>query len=262
VLLAELNVRHTRRHMPTRRVALDGAYLPTTGPAHGVALLAAVVATNLPAIEPEERELLPRLLHDARRGLAIPRIALRHRLQYDTHGLDRSRHRMLGEDGHIVVEIDIHGAPTPQIIGAVMGAASLHSTGRPIALDGIRQVVEGRWAGLAPDVELRVVAEAAWNGIRPPLASAGSWQPGGPPEEILWRGVGPDQRWAMEVLGLRAGMDIEHDDVNRRFRRLLRDAHPDSGGASAGAASRIAELTEARTILMALVGDTVAAAEA
>jgi curved DNA-binding protein CbpA len=57
-------------------------------------------------------------------------------------------------------------------------------------------------------------------------------------------------------------MDIEHDDVNRRFRRLLRDAHPDSGGASAGAASRIAELTEARTILMALVSDSVAAAEA
>jgi hypothetical protein len=262
VLLAELNIRHTRRHMPTRRVALDGAYLPTTGPAHGVALLAAVVATNLPAIEPEARELLPRLLHDARRGLAIPRIALRHRLQYDTHGLDRSRHRMLGEDGHIVVEIDIHGAPTPQIIGAVMGAASLHSTGRPIALDGIRQVIEGRWPGLAPDVELRVVAEAAWNGIRPPLASADAWQPGGPPEEILWRGVGPDQRWAMEVLGLRAGMDIEHDDVNRRFRRLLRDAHPDSGGASAGAASRIAELTEARTILLAHVNDSVAAAEA
>ena len=49
VLLAELIVRHTRRHMPTRRVALDGAYLPTSGPAHGVALLAAVVATNLPA---------------------------------------------------------------------------------------------------------------------------------------------------------------------------------------------------------------------
>ena len=260
MLLAELNVRHTRRHMPTRRVALDGAYLPASGPAHGVALLSAVVATNLPAIEPEERELLPRLLHDARRGLAIPRIALRHRLQYDTHGLDRSRHRMLGEDGHIVVEIDIHGAPTPQILGAVMGAAALHPEARTAALEGIRRVVDGRWAGLAPDVELRIVAEAAWNGIRPPLASSGSWQPGGPPEELLWRGVGPDQRWAMEVLGLRAGMDIEHDDLNRRFRRLLRDAHPDSGGATASAASRIAELTEARAILMALATDDSVAA--
>ena len=40
MLLAELIVRHTRRHMPTRRVALESAYLPTSGPAHGVALLA------------------------------------------------------------------------------------------------------------------------------------------------------------------------------------------------------------------------------
>ena len=44
MLLAELNVRHTRRHMPTRRVALDHAYLPTSGPAHGATLIAAVVA--------------------------------------------------------------------------------------------------------------------------------------------------------------------------------------------------------------------------
>lgn len=259
MLLAELNVRHTRRHMPTRRVALDGAYLPTSGPAHGPALLAAVVATNLPAIEPEERELLPRLLHDTRRGLAIPRIALRHRLQYDTHGLDRSRHRMLGEDAHLVVELDVHGAPVPQVLGAVMGAAALHSSGRPIALEAISKVVHGKWGGLAPDVELRIVAEAMWNGVRPPLASADEWQQGAPPEELQWRGVSPDQRWAMEVLGLRAGMGIERDDLNRRFRRLLRDAHPDSGGASASAAARIAELTEARTILMAMVVDTVAA---
>jgi len=252
VLLAELNVRHTRRHMPTRRVALDGAYLPTSGPAHGVALLAAVVATNLPAIDDEQRELLPRFLHDARRGLHIPRIALRHRLQYDVHGLDRSRHRMLGEDGHVVVELDVHGAPAPQILGAVMGAAAMHSSGRTVALDALAKVIAGRWGGLAADVELRIVAEAMWNGVRPPLAASGEWHQGGPPEELLWRGIGPDERWAMEVLGLRAGMDVERDDLNRRFRRLLRDAHPDSGGATAGAASRIAELTEARAILLAV----------
>ena len=42
VLLAELNVRHTRRHMPTRRVAVDDGYLPTSGPAFGGVLLGAV----------------------------------------------------------------------------------------------------------------------------------------------------------------------------------------------------------------------------
>src|SRR5258705_3684842 len=83
VLLAELIVRHTRRHMPTRRVALESAYLPTSGPGHGSALLAALVATNLPAVDDDELELLARLHSDARHCRSIPRIALRHRLQHD-----------------------------------------------------------------------------------------------------------------------------------------------------------------------------------
>jgi hypothetical protein len=259
VLLAELNVRHSRRHMPTRRVALDGAYLPTSGPAHGAALLSAVVATNLLAIDEEQRELVPRLLDDARYGLTIPRIALRHRLQYDVHGLDRSRHRVLGEEGRIIVELDVHGAPAPQLLGAVLGAAALPPGGRVVALDAIRRVVNGRWRGLSPEVGVRFVAEATWTGLRPPLASADTWTRGGPPDEERWTGVAPDERWAMEVLGLRAGMRVERDDVNRRFRRLLRDAHPDSGGMATGAAARIAELTEARSILLAMTSDEVAA---
>jgi curved DNA-binding protein CbpA len=39
--------------------------------------------------------------------------------------------------------------------------------------------------------------------------------------------------------------------VQRRFRDLLREAHPDHGGASDDAANRISELTEARRILLA-----------
>jgi curved DNA-binding protein CbpA len=63
----------------------------------------------------------------------------------------------------------------------------------------------------------------------------------------------------MEVLGLGASMTVDRDDVNRRFRRLLRAAHPDSGGATASAAARIAELTEARTILLASTSEGIAA---
>src|SRR6266581_350836 len=41
-----------------------------------------------------------------------------------------------------------------------------------------------RWTG---DWSLDVCSsDLAWNGFRPPLASAGEWQPGGPPEELLW----------------------------------------------------------------------------
>ena len=118
VLLAELIVRHTRRHMPTRRVALESAYLPTSGPAHGVALLAAVMATNLAAVDDDERDLSRRLVDDACGGLSIPRIALRHRLQRDVHGLDRLRHRLLGEDGRLVLELDAHGAADPAGVGS------------------------------------------------------------------------------------------------------------------------------------------------
>ncbi len=261
MLLAELTVRHTRRHMPTRRVALDGAYLPTSGSAHGAALLSAVVATNLLAIDEEQRELLPRLLDDARRGLTIPRIALRHRLQHDVHGLDRSRHRVLGEDGRIVFELDVHGAPTPQVLGAVLGAASLPADRTRES----RSTPSGAWS------------TAAGAGSRPRSASGSSPRRRGtasgrrsPPTDewtprrsarrgASGRGVAPDERWAMEVLGLRAGMQVERDDVNRRFRRMLRDAHPDSGGVATGAAARIAELTEARTILLAIASDEVAA---
>jgi hypothetical protein len=222
-------------------------------------LLAAVLATNLPAVDDDERELLERLIRDARDGLSIPRIALRHRLQRDVHGLDRSRHRLLGEDGKLVLEIDAHGAQIPQVLGAVLGAAWLPLSGREPALDALRRVVEGRWGGLTPDVEVRFVAPDMWDYLRPPLAASGEWIPGGPPDEEGWQGIAADHRWAMEVLGLRSGMDVERDDVNRRFRRLLRDAHPDSGGAAGAAAARIAELTEARTILLEVASSEVAA---
>jgi hypothetical protein len=40
---------------------------------------------------------------------------------------------------------------------------------------------------------------------------------------------------------------------------MLRDAHPDSGGVAKQAAARIAELTEARTILLDVASAEVAA---
>jgi hypothetical protein len=97
---------------------------------------------------------------------------------------------------------------------------------------------------------------------RPPLAASG---PVGPehgvtpaPDAARWAGIPSERRWAMEVLGLRAEMKVERIDVQKRFRRLLRTAHPDHGGESAGAAERIAELTEARELLLADLGPAAA----
>ncbi len=255
MLLAELNVRHTRRHMPTRRVALDGSYVPTSGPAYGCVLLGAVVVENLGALDDDQIELLPRLLHDARTGLHVPRIALRYRLQTDTHGLDRSRHRILGEDNtylsgggsgrQVVLELDCHGRAAPQVIGAVMAAAALPDSSRPIALRSIDAALR---SGVLPEgVVIRRLSEGV-----PGLAP---FAPGARPivtvnGDDLWGGVPSERRWAMEVLGLRAGMGVELHDVQARFRRLARLAHPDHGGSPDGAAERLAELAEARAMLL------------
>ena len=58
--------------------------------------------------------------------------------------------------------------------------------------------------------------------------------------------------WALEVLGLDPEGDVpEAGDLRKRFRSQLREAHPDTADATDDAAGRIAELTEARRILLA-----------
>src|SRR3979411_1861210 len=109
--------------MPTRRIAVGDAYLPSGGAANGARLLAAIVAEQLHGLDEEQRDLLPRFLHDARTGLAVPRIALRYRLQTDIHGLDRSRHRLLEEHGGTVLELDVPAHPARQVRGATLRAS-------------------------------------------------------------------------------------------------------------------------------------------
>ncbi len=250
VILAELNIRHTRRHMPTRRVALDASYLPMNGSAYGAALLSAVVAENIEGLDEEQRELLPRFLETALDGFSVPRIGLRYRLQTDVHGLDLSRHRLLEESGVLVVELDVHGAPSPQVIGSIMAAAAMGQTTRRKALRAIDAAVGQPGVIPEPFLVRRLLHGVASE--RPPLAAAG---PVGPINGVVldaakWAGIPSERRWAMEVLGLGAEMKVERTDIQKRFRRLLRTAHPDHGGESVGAAERIAELTEARELLL------------
>jgi hypothetical protein len=180
VLLAELNIRHTRRHMPTRRVAVDDSYLPTSTAAFGGVLLGAVIAEHVPGLEEEQVDALDRLVSVARRGnLTVPRIALRYRLQRDTHGLDRSRHRITSsavEQGSLrpVLELDLHGPPAPQVIGALMAASQLPSSGRTVAF----RFVDAALArpGFLPDglevVRRRVCPGCGRPSPAPPPASA------------------------------------------------------------------------------------------
>jgi hypothetical protein len=251
MLLAELNVRHTRRHMPTRRVALGERYLPTSGPAYGATLIGAVITEFTGELDEEQRELLPRLLHDAREGLSVPRIALRYRLQTDTHGLDRSRHRIIAEATsndrpQVVLELDRHGRADPQVIGAILAAASLPPSARSIALRAADEALRNPHFPVGLAVRRLVFGAPDLRQVIPgaPIVFAA---------DDLWVGIPAERRWAMEVLGLHAGMDVERDDVQARFRRLVRLAHPDHGAEHERAAERLAELAEARDLLLAFV---------
>ena len=263
MLLAELNIRHTRRHQPTRRVAISDTYLPTSGSVFGAVLLGAVVAEHLPLLDEEQRELLPRLLHEARNGLSVPRIAMRYRLQTDLHGLDRSRHRIVRESVRTILELDRHGRPDPQVVGAVMAAAALPPTARSVALRAIDAAM--RRPGVLPEgLEVRRLLEGV-PGMRPYAPGEGpeseEWAragrsggaAGGESDGAQWFGIPADRRWAMEVLGLRAGTSLERTDVQARFRRLVRLAHPDHGAARDGAAERMSELAEARELLLDVI---------
>ena len=247
MLLAELLIRHTRRHMPTRRVAIGTAYLPMSGPSYGGLLLGAVVHHNIDALDEDQVDALPALLKAAAGDLSIPRIALRFRMQTDTHGLDRSRHRVVEEGGLTIVELDVHGGFVPQVLGAVLAASELPPTPRIAALSAIRSAIDGRFRYPKGVLVRRLV-----DGLPPeePWAPNVAWKPGRPQRESQWIGIPSDRRWALEVLGFGPTAEIERDEINRRFRRLLRAAHPDSGGARDAAAERIAELSEARELLL------------
>jgi hypothetical protein len=259
VLLAELNIRHTRRHMPTRRVAVDDGYVPTSGAAFGGLLLGAVIAEHVPGLDEEQLDALDRLVNVGRRGFTVPRIALRYRLQRDTHGLDLSRHRIISapvERGSArpVLELDRHGPAAPQVIGAIMAASQLPPSGRSVAFRFFDAAV-ARPGVLPEGLDVRRRYEGL-PGVRPPAPGTATRVGSDRSEREEWQGIPSERRWAMEVLGLHAGLAIERDDVQQRFRRLVRLAHPDHGGGSAGAAERIAELSEARELLLHVIAST------
>jgi hypothetical protein len=230
VLLAELEVRHSRAIAPTRRVALGELWLPTEpAPGFGGLLLAGIVAAGVSCLDEEARDGVDRLLWDLEHGRRVAQPRLRHRFQTDVHGLDRSRHRLLGEGEALTLDIDGHGAVLPQVLGALYAAALLTQSVRPGVFRLLRRAT--RWQGDADEKLIRYLSndEAAF---RP-------WQAPG------------DEHWALTVLGFDRAAEPARTEILTRFRSLVREAHPDHGAITEGAGRRIHELTEARRILLA-----------
>ena len=237
MLLAEIEIRHSRAVAPTRRVALGPHWLPTEpAPGYGGILLGGIVAAHIGEVDRELHDAYLGLVDDleAERRISQPR--LRHRFQTDVVGLDRSRHKLTGHAGDddfrdVRFELEGNGRPVPQILGVAYAAARLHVDARPSVFAAIRKAV--LW-GDGANAELVTFLTDLTN--VPP-----AW----------WRRFSTDERWALEILGF--GPNEEQpgrDEVQQRFRTLLRESHPDHGAEHEGAGQRILELTEARRILL------------
>jgi hypothetical protein len=233
--VAELEICHSRPIAPTRRVALGRRDLPVDpAPGAGGVLLAGIVAHTAPMVEPELREDLVGVLEALAAGNKVIQPTVRHRFQTDRVGLTVSTQRLVADGPSLAFEFEDEGArPVQLALGAIYAAASLPAeVGEPVFEALMSSLVWGR----------------------PVDAAFISWLMDGNPAELAdLRAWNDPVAWALEILGIDAdGADGPPKRVvQRRFRSLLRDAHPDHGGMTDEAASRIAELTEARRILLA-----------
>jgi len=233
VVLAELEVRHSRAVAPTRRVALGEMWLPTDPPpGFGGILLGGVVAAHVNLVNDETYGELLALVSDLEHGRRIAQPRLRHRFQTDFVGLDRSRHTLRGDGERLTFEFDDHAGPVPQILGAVYAASQVGWAAKPAVFGVVRKGL--RWEGpIGPELAEYLVDP-----------TAGRTAP--------WRTTPIDASWALNVLGFAADTDPAAHEVRKRFRRLLRDAHPDHGGRAEVAGQRILDLTDARRILLGI----------
>jgi hypothetical protein len=230
MILAELEVFHSRSIAPTRRVALGHLDLPVDpAPGFGGLLLGAVVAANMPGMDAELFDDLHNLTRQVENGQRIAQPRLRHRLQADRVGLQCSTHRLVGEGERMTFDLTLDkGSPEQHILAAVYASGLLPYGPRTLVLNVVRKAM--RWAGPMDHTLVTYLSG---------LTRDQAWS-----VEAHRNPVG----WALEILDLRDG--ASRRVIQRRFRDLVRDAHPDHGGNATGAARRIAELTEARRVLL------------
>ena len=130
MLLAELEVFHSRPIAPTRRVSIGVSVLPTSpAPGFGGLLLGGIVAGFVPDVDPDLLDDLTRLTHQVEAGQRIPQPRLRHRLQDDRVGLSRFRHQLVGNGEELVFELDDDQSPEPNVLAAVYAAGRFGARG-------------------------------------------------------------------------------------------------------------------------------------
>ena len=232
MLLAELEIFHTRPAVPTRRVALGHMVLPVEPPpGFGGVLLGAVVAQHIVGVHVDLLPDVRRLIDEVERGERIVQPRLRHRYQADRHGLSHSRHRLVGESDDIEFDFAATGSDLAQVLGAIYATERLDAASRQLVAPVLRKAM--RWRG--------------------PIGPALIAYLGGSQAHELASLADP-LAWALTVLGFPPGSERPtNKEITRSYRIRMRAVHPDHGGDGLAASTAIRELNEARRILSARV---------
>ncbi len=231
MLLAELEVWHSRPVTPTRRVSLGNLVLPVDpAPGFGGLLLGAVVAAHVQEVDPDLVADIHRLIEQIDNQQKIVQPRLRYRFQVDRHGLACSRHQLIGEDDNLRFRLDSAGSPLAQVLGAIYALERLDLPARHAMTPILHKAIRWR-APVGPSFVTHLVGSSN-------VAAA------------LSAMIDP-RAWSLEMLGFPVGVGaVTKKDVQAHYRRRLRDAHPDHGGDQALASKAIIDLAEARRILL------------
>ena len=228
MLLAELEIFHTRPAVPTRRIALGALALPVEPPpGFGGVLVAAVVAQHLPGVDEDLVPDVRRLIEQIDRGERIVQPRLRHRFQVDRHGLSHSRHRLLGDGDDVRFDFASTGSDLAQVLGAIYAVERLDLPIRRTITPLLRKAC--RWRG---PIGPALIAHLAGADVSELSALA------------------DPRKWALGVLGF-APEDVQPSagEIVKRYRSRMRAVHPDHGGDSNNASKEILDLNAARRIL-------------
>ena len=280
---AELEVCHSRVVAPTRRVALGSLDLPED---YGPVLLGCVAGWFAQGQDDEFFSDAAKLLAYVSTKTSIPQPHMRYRFQQDLVGLLVSSHQIREEvesrngQGHwrgnggngLAAGLEFvsdmkNSTPAQHVLGALYAAYRLEDEAHWQSCEMIEMALE--WAVERPLESLK--------GTKTRLGITGVETTGGTEPErsellgLLVKGSGVLEagsrngfgsrrlssltlahRWAMKVLEFEEteAETLSEAIIQDRFRTLLREAHPDSGGNPKEAPTRISDLSEARHILI------------
>ena len=229
MLLAELEIWHSRPIAPTRRISLGRLVLPVDPvPGFGGVLLGAVLAAHAPDVDEDLMVDIQRLISEIERGDRVAQPRLRHRFQVDRHGLSHSTHRMVRDGDEVRFELASNGTPLQQVLGAIYAIERLDMQIRRQMAPLLRRALT--WRGPIGPAFITYMA-----GTRTSNVSA----------------LADPRAWALDVLGFPGGtVKVSKREVMVRYRESLRLAHPDHGGDATKASKAIIDITEARRVLL------------